>query len=108
MNSVHLEWRDCINNWDCTMDFCHVPLPRYSASWSAHRSRKELIDSAEVRLCFRAHRMLHTDVLMAQSDHVLMEKMVFDILRSGAVLSAISVSGDARTGMRHPKIGEML
>src|SRR5271155_2971543 len=52
-NLENLERRDCINNWDCRMDLCYVPLPPCSASWSANRSRKEWTDTAEISGRFR-------------------------------------------------------
>ena len=58
-------------------------FPRQRASWRAHRSRKELMDRAEILVCFRGHRTLLNAVFMSRLGHVLMEKMGFEIVRSG-------------------------
>src|SRR5277367_1709806 len=108
MDIADLEWRDSIYNWYSRMDFCHVPLPPYSASWSTHRSMKESPDSAEVSICCRRHRTLRNEVLIGRSNNVFMDKKHCENFRVWEIWGAISVSGDAKIWRRDPGSGRLL
>jgi hypothetical protein len=69
---------------------------------------KEKSDRAGLLIYYIKHQGLPNAVFMTRLEHVLMEKSVcgpagFGAL--GAVLIAVSLSGDARTGMTDPTIG---
>ena len=69
---------------------------------------KERSDRAGVSIHYIKHQGLANAVFMTRLEHVLMEKSVcrpagFSDL--GVVLIAISLSGNARTGMTDPPIG---
>jgi hypothetical protein len=70
--------------------------------------RKDSSDGAELLICCSTHRELRSDVFMTRLDDLSMEKKACGDFRDREIWGAISVTGDARTGMRDPKIGEIL
>jgi len=66
-------------------EFLSCPASLIVGNLGAHRSRKKWSDLSEIRVCFRAHRTLLNAVFMTRLDHLLMEKMLAENWRSGAV-----------------------
>ena len=74
MDSMDLERRDSVHYWHSSMSFCDPRLPKWLATWSTVRSRKEWVDRAEVRACFSMHQELPNAVFRTRGDHVFIEK----------------------------------